>query len=189
MIALAYLLIIAGFIAAAFVASLDARQVDWLWFGLAIAVGVIGVVVLKVIKHKASRHGDLLESNREVLTGTLDRIVAGLEELSGKKEQIPTYEMRFEIDHRFRNDLNDFAEARMSMAHLYGLQRYANIMSHFAAGERYINRVWSASADGYQDEVLNYVDKALSQFREARERLSSAIESVTQSAKTAGQAT
>ena len=37
-------------------------------------------------------------------------------------------------------------------------------MNEFAAGERYINRAWSASVDGYIDETLTYVTKARSQF-------------------------
>ena len=37
-------------------------------------------------------------------------------------------------------------------------------MSSFAAGERYLNRVWSASADGYIDEVNTYIEKAREQF-------------------------
>jgi hypothetical protein len=41
-------------------------------------------------------------------------------------------------------------------------------MSNFAAGERYINRVWSASTDGYVDEVRMYLERAREQFREAR---------------------
>jgi len=55
------------------------------------------------------------------------------------------------------------------MQHAFGLQAYADIMSAFAAGERYINRVWTASADGYVDEVMSYLDKAQRQFAEARE--------------------
>jgi len=38
------------------------------------------------------------------------------------------------------------------------------VMSCFAAGERYLNRVWSASADGYIDEVNAYLVKAQEQF-------------------------
>jgi hypothetical protein len=53
------------------------------------------------------------------------------------------------------------------MQHIFGLQGYADIMSAFAAGERYINRVWSASTDGYVDEVLSYLDRATRQFRDA----------------------
>jgi hypothetical protein len=41
-------------------------------------------------------------------------------------------------------------------------------MSNFAAGERYINRVWSASTDGYVDEVRAYLERARTQFGEAR---------------------
>jgi hypothetical protein len=44
-------------------------------------------------------------------------------------------------------------------------------MSHFAAGERYLNRVWSASADGYVDEVNAYMVKAEEQFSEAFDQL------------------
>ena len=36
----------------------------------------------------------------------------------------------------FRQDLNDFAEARESMIHVFGIQQYADMMSAFAAGEQ-----------------------------------------------------
>jgi hypothetical protein len=54
------------------------------------------------------------------------------------------------------------------------MQTYANVMSDFAAGERYVNRVWSASADGYNAEARQYLDKAAAQFRVARQQLESA---------------
>ena len=47
-------------------------------------------------------------------------------------------------------------------------------MSDFAAGERYLNRVWSASADGYADEAMDYIDRARQQFEEARAKLAQA---------------
>jgi len=50
---------------------------------------------------------------------------------------------------------------------MHGLQAYADVMSSFAAGERYLNRVWSASADGYIDEVNAYMEKAQAQFVES----------------------
>lgn len=54
------------------------------------------------------------------------------------------------------------------MQHVFGLQNYADVMSAFAAGERYVNRVWSASTDGYVDEVRTYLIRATDQFRDAR---------------------
>ena len=71
----------------------------------------------------------------------------------------------------FFKALRRFAEARESMVHLFGLQTYADIMSSFAAGERYINRVWSASADGYDEEAATYLEKAATQFADAQEQL------------------
>jgi len=51
---------------------------------------------------------------------------------------------------------------------------YADVMSHYAGGERYLNRVWSASADGYVDEVNTYLDRSLEQFRLALDMLTEA---------------
>lgn len=68
----------------------------------------------------------------------------------------------------------NFADARDSMKHLFGIQSYAEVMSSFAAGERYINRVWSASTDGYIDEVMMYVEKSLAQFEHAKEEFEAA---------------
>jgi hypothetical protein len=62
------------------------------------------------------------------------------------------------------------------MVHLFGLQNYADVMSSFAAGERYINRVWSASVDGYDKEAETCLDKAARQFADARSQLEKAAQ-------------
>ena len=59
-----------------------------------------------------------------------------------------------------------FADFRKSIARKYSLQAYSEVMSHFAAAERYLNRVWSASVDGYIDEVRDYTARAGEQFEE-----------------------
>ena len=122
--------------------------------------------------HRKAEHGehrsdDKLTGNIDALGRSLDNILTNLEQLHGRKDDLPTYEARFEIDKLFREDLNNFADARESMIHVFGIQNYADVMSNFAAGERYINRVWSASTDGYIDEVNMYIDRSLNQFREA----------------------
>jgi hypothetical protein len=75
------------------------------------------------------------------------------------------------VDELFLEDLTSFVEARESIAHIYGLNAYGEVMSCFAAGERYLNRVWSASADGYIDEVNTYIDKAREQFVDSLEKM------------------
>ena len=92
-----------------------------------------------------------------------------LEQMNAGKDELPVYEARFEIDKKFRDDLTNFADARESMIHVFGIQNYADVMSGFAAGERYLNRVWSASTDGYVDEVRQYLGRALDQFHEAND--------------------
>jgi hypothetical protein len=56
------------------------------------------------------------------------------------------------------------------MVHLFGLQVYAVFMSDFASGERYFNRVWSDSSDGYVEESRLYLERAAHRFLRARER-------------------
>lgn len=164
---LSILLITLSFLAGAFVTSLNAVQVNWAIFLPILGVGIIGVALLKRTSSGEAKSEEKLSGNINVLQTSLDNIVRNLNELNEQRETLPTYEARFEIDRRFRDDLFQFAEARQSMVHLFGLQEYANIMSAFAAGERYINRVWSASTDGYVDEVKMYLEKATIQFNEA----------------------
>jgi hypothetical protein len=114
------------------------------------------------------RSGQRLAGNIQVLSASLENICSNLEAVCARGEELPVYEARFEIDRLFREDLSAFAEARESMIHVFGMQNYADVMSNFAAGERYVNRVWSASTDGYIDEVRMYLERARKQFAEAR---------------------
>jgi len=170
----AKLLVVLAFLGGAFLASLDPIKMDWISFVPVIFVGAVGVFLAKRAESAAAKHDSVLTANRAELEGSLNNILANLVELNGRKDKVPTYDMRFEIDKLFRDDLMRFADARDSMKHIFGLRAFADIMSSFAAGERYINRVWSASTDGYVDEVLTYVEKALSQFQHAKQEFDKA---------------
>jgi len=165
----AKLLVVLAFLGGAFLASLHPTEMDWVAFIPVVVVGAVGAFMAKRAESAAARHDTVLTAHRSELESSLNNILANLKDLDGRKDKIPTYDMRFEIDKLFREDLICFAEARESMKHIFGLRAYADIMSSFAAGERYINRVWSASTDGYVDEVLMYVEKAASQFQHAKE--------------------
>lgn len=167
--ALAIFLITAGFVLGALFAVLSVETVAWLPYVVAVGLGFVGIVMLRRTHHAGASDEHHVAGNMGTLESALDNICLNLEELVGRRESIPPHEFRFEIDRHFRDDLFAFAEARESMKHAFGLQAYADIMSAFAAGERYINRVWTASADGYVDEVMTYLEKALRQFAEARE--------------------
>ncbi len=166
-----YLLLVAGFLSAAYFASTDAHSTDWAWFLPGALAAAAGVVIIKRAAKAGATASHVLEGNRRDLTESLENICRNLEQLHADRGNIPPHDMRFEIDRRFRDDLIRFVGARESLAHLYGLQAYADIMSEFAAGERYLNRVWSASTDNYVDEVMSYLEKARDQFLHAREHL------------------
>jgi hypothetical protein len=100
---------------------------------------------------------------------SLESIVTKVRRLDDGKTEIDVYDLRHRIDEEFPDDLDAFVQARQSIAHSYGLQAYADVMNPFAAGERYLNRVWSASADGYIDEAHAYATKAREQFESTLE--------------------
>lgn len=165
----ALLLIILSFLAGAFLSSLDPQAVNWSLMAPTLAVGVLGLWLYRRARHGEIRAGGRLEGDIRSLGECLDNIHRNLETVCARGDDLPVYEARFEIDRLFREDLARFAEARESMIHVFGMQNYADVMSNFAAGERYINRVWSASTDGYVDEVRTYLERARQQFDEARE--------------------
>ena len=160
-------LIVIAFLSGAFISVLHPTQVQWLWMAAALFLGSVGLFLYRRVMHGETRSSHLLAGNIEVLAACLQRISKNLNELNLSADSLPTYEARFEIDRLFREDLDNFAEARESMIHVFGIQNYADVMSNFAAGERYINRVWSASTDGYVDEVILYLGRAREQFEEA----------------------
>jgi len=180
------LLVTLGFLIGAYLASLDPVTVDWTVFIPPVLLGFAGVYLRRLAARQHAQSDHVLASNRNNIEGSLARILLGLEELESGKQSLPTYQARFEIDRRFREDLALFADSRDTLSHMYGLQSYAEIMSAFAAGERYLNRVWSASADGYGDEVREYLGRALTMFREARQTLDEVHRNFVEATPTTG---
>jgi len=165
---LALISVALSFLAGAFLSSLDPETVNWAYMTPTLLLGAVGLWLHRTAAHREIRAGQRLAGNIEALAASLDSIVRNLDAVCARGNDLPVYEARFEIDRLFRADLSRFAEARESMIHVFGMQNYADVMSNFAAGERYINRVWSASTDGYVDEVCLYLERARDQFREAQ---------------------
>jgi len=166
-----FLMVTVGFLAAALASVLDENAVEWLWYIPALGLGVAGIVLIRkehTLKSKTEHH---VAAKIETVDSSLERIAANISKLNAEKQSINTYDMRYRIDELFIDDLEMFVDARQSIAHRYGLAAYGEIMSGFAAGERYLNRVWSASADGYIDEVNMYLERAQEQFSESLKKI------------------
>jgi len=145
--------------------------VKWVWYIPALAAGVLGVAIIRATRARQKKTEHHVAANIEAVETTLARIATNIQKLNVEKDSINTYDMRHRIDELLVDDLSSFVDARESIAHRYGLAAYGEIMSSFAAGERYLNRVWSASADGYIDEVNEYLGKAQDQFAESRQKV------------------
>ena len=173
--AIGYILLVLGFLFGAFATALDVENVNWTLFAVAAVGGVLGLTLIKRAAAAHATSDEVLELNRGELRESIDNIGRDLLEIKNDAS-LKGASLREAIDLRLRTDLRRFADARESMVHLFGLQTYADIMSSFAAGERYINRVWSASADGYEGEAATYLEKAAAQFAEARTQLQEAAQ-------------
>ena len=170
-----FILLAVGFLAGAYATALDVENVNWMFFGVATVVAITGLVISKRQASAHARSDEVLELNRGELRDSLENVVRDLGEIVANGDTKGA-ELRDKIDLKLRDDLRRFADARSSMVHLFGLQTYADIMSSFAAGERYINRVWSASADGYDEEAATYLHKAERQFADAQQQLQEAAQ-------------
>lgn len=170
-----FILLAAGFLAGAYATALDVQNVNWTLFAAAAVIAIAGLVISKTQASAHARSDEVLELNRGELRESLENIVRDLGEIVSDRASKGA-DLRDRIDLKLRDDLRRFADARSSMVHLFGLQTYADIMSSFAAGERYINRVWSASADGYDGEAATYLEKAAKQFADAQRQLQEAAQ-------------
>jgi hypothetical protein len=166
-----YIMITVGFLAGSLSAVISEEHVKWGYFLGSLLIGSIGIVLVRIGTHHENKEQGKLASNIQSIEAGLSRIVKNITQLNSEKQSINTYDVRFRIDELFLEDLAAFVEARQSIAHIYGLAAYGEVMSSFAAGERYLNRVWSASADGYIDEVNTYIEKAREQFVDSLDKI------------------
>lgn len=157
-----------GFLGGALVAVLETDAVALNQFLPFLLLGVAGVVTVQLAMKREASHGGKIEANLEELAEALSRIVDSARKLEQEKSSLSVYDLPGRIDEWLPNDVTRFVDIRDAMSHAWGSQTYGNIMSHFAAAERYTNRVWSAASDGYIDEAHTYVDRAREQFEEAK---------------------
>lgn len=164
---LGYLMITTGFLAGAYFSVEQREGLPIALFVAAVVVGAIGVAMVRVAAHQERTHAGTITANLGAIEKSLESVVEKIGRLDDGKDETDVYDLRHLIDEEFPDDLDAFVQARQSIVHSFGLQAYADVMNPFAAGERYLNRVWSTSADGYIDEAHIYIVKAREQFEDA----------------------
>lgn len=164
-----YILVTVGFLLGAYAAVEQKEVVNIPGYMVGLVGSILGVAMIRVSQHRESREEGRMSANIEAVKSCIERIAENAAKLDSEKNDIDVYDLRHRIDEIFLDDIQTFVDARESIAHRFGLNAYAEVMSHFASGERHINRVWSTSTDGYIDEAHTYLTKAAEQFRETRE--------------------
>ena len=165
------MLVIVGFLAGALASVVDQTAVRWDWFIPAMSIGFVGVVLVRLGRRREVRAAQRLISNMRIIQDSLRRIAQNMTQLNAEKQSLDPYEVRHRLEELFADDLSTFITARESIAYSYGLAAYADVMSSFAAGERYLNRAWCASADGYVDEIHQYLGDAREQFASSLDKV------------------
>jgi len=168
---LGFVLVIVGFLAGALASVVDQTAVRWDWFIPAMSIGFVGVVLVRLGRRREVRAAQRLISNMRIIQDSLRRIAQNMTQLNAEKQSLDPYEVRHRLEELFADDLSTFITARESIAYSYGLAAYADVMSSFAAGERYLNRAWCASADGYVDEIHQYLGDAREQFASSLDKV------------------
>jgi hypothetical protein len=177
---LGHLLLWTGFFTGSFLAVRNAEvagdkwaTIQWPWYAIALFVGICGVVVLRLTQRQATTHAHKLEDDLATINDSMQHLKRKLTDLKKQKESVHVGSVLHFIDDELMPHVADFVDARESMIHTFGMQQYADVMTDFAAGERNINRAWSASADGYIDEVWASIDRADDKMQAVCEKLAS----------------
>lgn len=147
--------------------------VNWTWYSISFLVGVAGVVAIRVGASEATQKTEETQSSLAEIKESLNRLVLNLGQLVKDSKTMAPSKILAKIDDELAEDFRTFAEGRESMTVEYGLSVFADVMTHFASGERAVNRAWSASADGYVNEAEACLERGLEMLQQAYQILDS----------------
>jgi hypothetical protein len=136
------------------------KMVNWWWYGGAFLIGAVGVGLIWSTRKPTARRAASFDALITDQRRAVESLIATLGQLQRDLDQSPPSKILAAIDQQCSQPLADFAEARQALSHRYGLKHFAAVMTDFALAERYINRAWSAAADGYLDEVRQCLEVA-----------------------------
>ena len=145
-------------------------------------VCVIGLTLWwKVVleERKAARtaaDGDESAADTNPVT-IIQQLQQSLNSILDDLDSLAESDLQLRIDTTIDNHVTPLAESRHRIIDRFGMSHGAEILVATAYGERMLNRVWSAAADGYLEEARSSFREASSAFDEAAAMMTS-VESV-----------
>ena len=177
--ALGHTLLWVGFLGAAFVSVSRLENADdkwatipWGYYFTGVAIGVAGIVCLRKAQQIDHADEERTEAEFSVVQESLAHLTTTVGDLCDHTPG-PSEVVR-RIDEQCAESFLEFADARQAMVKRFGLTVYADVMTEFASAERYVNRSWSAAADGYVDEVSSSLQRARVHLHAAGDLLAAA---------------
>lgn len=144
-------------------------QGKWFFVG-----GVVAMFLGMLLKRSANR---VVESEEREATGygalvaLLDRGRLEVTALADRSEELGAQEIHEALDPILADVCQPFVDGRETLRRRFGARGFAAVMGPFAAGERWLNRAWSAAVDGYEVEARESLREALEPLGDAREAL------------------
>ena len=148
--------------------------IPWVWYIPAALVCVAGIVMIRIGSSAENQKSEKSEASLAEIRTRIGRVIENVATLSKETDTLAPSKIAKRIDDDLADDLRVFADGRDNITREYGLSVFADVMTQFAAGERAINRAWSASADGYVDEAATCLKRAEQLMRAAQDVLEGA---------------
>ncbi len=150
-----------SFLGSSYVA-VESEKLEWgKWITL-ITVGIIGIYLIK-----RSSKEEILKVLEEDFS--LEDLKKVLKKATKEAENIHSVDPKNYpklIEENLSPLLSEFASHRELIKAELGIKKFGEIFSHFAAGERYANRAWSAAVDEYYEEAKRALQLSLSELKE-----------------------
>lgn len=143
------------------------NTIPWAWYTVSAAVCAAGAVTLRIVRSSARGSTEKSVAELAQLKASLARVITNMETIQNHLQESSPSQITAQIDDTLAEDLRIFGDGRECIVAEHGLQTFAEVMSKFAAGERAINRTWSAAADGYLDEAATCLERAMMLMQEA----------------------
>jgi hypothetical protein len=146
--------------------------INWPWYVTSALICAVGIVVIRLSKKSNAAESVQSAAQFETLPRTIQQLRTKVADLKKTQDRLKPSEIVKFIDDTLADELREFVDARQAIVTHAGLHSFADVMTQFSAGERAINRAWSAAADGYVDEVAICLDRADTFFERTQQLLS-----------------
>ena len=95
--------------------------INWTWYGLSVAVGVLGVALIRGSRWAAAGTSEKSLAGLDQIKTNLDNLIVSVETFNQNINKMTPKQMVEFIDHDLADDLREFADGRDSITIEYGL--------------------------------------------------------------------